>query len=268
MAHIVYIGNAVCDENGKARGGQPGNQTGKELRIQQWYLNKKGWIVLRPKDPEIAKKLAEDMKAACENMAIGYNQSKRNTLYEAAKNVGFDCAKVTTLCECDCSSLVRVCCLYAGVDVKNFTTSNEITRLMRTKMFTELTDEKYTEQCGYLKLGDILVTRYKGHTAIVLNDGRHVGPDDPPEPEPEPEPPKPMKTVIKVKGSVHVRMGNGPIYPTIGTAWNCELPYLGQATDFPNWYSTLFNGKKGFITSNKKYTELIEKEVETEGLEE
>lgn len=251
--HIVYIGNAVCDENGKAKGGKPGNQTGKELRIQQWYLNKKGWIVLRPKDPEIAKKLAEDMKAACENMAIGYNQSKRNTLFEAAKKVGFDCSKVTELCECDCSSLVRVCCYYAGIDVMSFTTANEVVRLMRKNKFIELTDSKYTDQCGYLRMGDILVTRTKGHTAIVLNDGVHVNPDDPP----EPEPPAPTKIIIKVHGSVHVRMGNGPIYPTIGTAWNCELPYLGQAIDYPYWYSTVFNGKPGFITSNKKYTTLI-----------
>ena len=32
----VKIGNAVHDEHGKARGGQPGDQTGKEVQIQDW----------------------------------------------------------------------------------------------------------------------------------------------------------------------------------------------------------------------------------------
>ena len=50
----VYIGNAVGDEHGKAAGGEPGNQTGKELYIQPWYKNKKGWRVFRPKSYEVA----------------------------------------------------------------------------------------------------------------------------------------------------------------------------------------------------------------------
>lgn len=263
MAHIVYIGNAVCDENGKARGGQPGNQTGKELRIQQWYRNTKGWVVLRPKDSEVADKIAYCMKAACENMAIGYNQAHRNTLYNYAKSVNFDCAKVVTPCECDCSSLVRVCCLYAGLKVGNFNTASERSVLMKTGAFYELTDAKYCDQCGYLKKGDILITKTKGHTAVVLNDGQHVEP----EPEPEPEPgPMPMEYAIKVKGSVHVRKLNSILSPAIGTAINCKLLYLGQAEESPYWYATLWKGQYGFITSNPKYTELIEieKKKETE----
>ena len=49
----VYIGNAVGDEHGKASGGEPGDQTGKELQIQPWYKNKKGWRVFRAKDPKL-----------------------------------------------------------------------------------------------------------------------------------------------------------------------------------------------------------------------
>lgn len=32
---IVYIGNAVGDEHGKASGGEAGNQSGKELQLMQ-----------------------------------------------------------------------------------------------------------------------------------------------------------------------------------------------------------------------------------------
>ena len=186
----VYIGNAVCDEHGNARGGQPGDQTGRELRIQPWYLNAKGWRVFRAKDPAVAKKIADDMRWACDNMAIGYNQSTRNTLYNAAKPFGFDCAKVTELCECDCSSLVRVCVLYAGIKINDFNTTSEPTRLLNTGAFDEMVGEKYTDESAYLREGDILVTRTKGHTLVILNDGDKAYDDDP-EPEPEPEPPTP-----------------------------------------------------------------------------
>lgn len=186
----VYIGNAVGDEHDKAYGGEPGDQTGKELRIQPWYLNKKGWRVFRAKDPAVAKKIADDMRWACDNMAIGYNQSTRNTLYNAAKPFGFDCAKVTELCECDCSSLVRVCVLYAGIKINDFNTTSEPTRLLNTGAFDEMVGEKYTDESAYLREGDILVTRTKGHTLVILNDGDKAYDDDP-EPEPEPEPPTP-----------------------------------------------------------------------------
>lgn len=204
----VYVGNAVCDENGHARGGKPGDQTGRELRIQPWYLNAKGWRVFRAKDPAVAKKIADDMRWACDNMAIGYNQSTRNTLYNAAKPFDFDCAKVTELCECDCSSLVRVCILYAGIKINDFNTTSEPTRLLNTGAFDEMVGEKYTDESAYLREGDILVTRTKGHTLVILNDGDKAYDDDPepePEPEPTPEPPVVRYKVVVVGGSVNVR---------------------------------------------------------------
>ena len=86
---------------------------------------------------------------------------------------------------------------------------------------------------------------------------------DEPKPDEPSEPTEPTKTitVIKVKGSVKVRTGNGTFSKRIGTAKNCELPYLGQAQTYPNWYMTQFNGQDGYISSNPKYTELITKEV-------
>ena len=76
----------------------------------------------------------------------------------------------------------------------------------------------------------------------------------------QPEPAEIIK-VIKVKGHVKVRTGNGTFSKRIGTAVDCELPYLGQAQSYPNWYMTVFNGQDGYISSNPKYTELITKEV-------
>ena len=207
----VYIGNAVGDEHNKARGGEPGDQTGKELRIQPWYANKKGWRIFRPKSDEVAQKLAYDMRAACNNPNIGYDQGQRNTLYNVAKPFGFDCAEVAVPCECDCSSLVRVCLAYAGIKVKDFNTTSEPTRLLNTGAFEEMVGEKYTDSPDYLKEGDILVTRTKGHTAVILNDGAKADdepipePEPTPDPEPAPEPPVAAYKVLVIGGSVNVR---------------------------------------------------------------
>lgn len=266
----VYIGNAVCDEHGKARGGQPGNQTGLELQKQEWYLNKKYWRVLRPKDREVAKKIAYAMAAAVKNMNIGYDQSRaRNSLYTYASKVGFDPGRVTTPCATDCSASVRVCLAYAGIMVDNFHTGTEAVILMKTGKFTELTGTEYTDHPDRLKEGDILVTRTKGHTAVVLNDGPKAEKDpeptpEPPEPTPEPPEPTPTKTMILVKGSVRVRTGNGKdspqIKPTVSKSTNPSglLPYNGQAEESPYWYKTEWQGQPGYISSVSKYTELVE----------
>ena len=53
---------------------------------------------------------------------------------------------------------------------------------MRTGEFIKLTDSKYTKSENYLGAGDILVTKTKGHTVIVLSNGKNYdGSADEPE---------------------------------------------------------------------------------------
>lgn len=174
----VYIGGASIDENGKAHGGKAGNQTGRELRRQKWYLHSKGWRVFRAKSAEVQAKLAACMSAAVANRHIGYDQYQRNTLYKAAEPFGFDVSKVTADVECDCSALVRVCCAFAGILglPEGFRTTNEPKNLLATGAFMEMVGEKYTKQAAYLKAGDILCTPVQGHTVIVLTDGDKAEP--------------------------------------------------------------------------------------------
>ena len=169
----VRVGSARIDERGKAYGGRAGDQTGRELSTQKWYLHKKGWRVFRAVNREQALKIAADMEAACGNNHIGYDQWQRNTLYKAAEPLGFDCGRVRTDCETDCSALVRVCCAYAGIMglPSDFRTGNMPKNLLATGVFVELKGAKYTDQSAYLGRGDILVTRTNGHTVVVLDDG-------------------------------------------------------------------------------------------------
>ena len=167
----VKVGSARIDENGKTHGGRAGDQNGKEVSTQAWYKHSKGWRALRCKNADKAEKIARAMQAACDNANIGYDQYQRDTLYNLAKTVDFDPARVKTPCETDCSALVRVCCAYAGITVENFRTPNEASILLHSGEFTELKESRYTDQSAYLRRGDILVTRTQGHTVVVLTDG-------------------------------------------------------------------------------------------------
>lgn len=160
----VIIGSARHDEHGNCySGGKAGDQTGQEVSAQNFYNHSKGWHVLRAKDDRVAEKLAEAMKIACDNKNIGYDQSERYGIIKHGINT-----KVKT--ECDCSSLVRACIIYAsGKDVGDFNTSNERSVILKSGLFKDVGSY---EQGDTLYNGDILVTRTKGHTVIVVSGAK------------------------------------------------------------------------------------------------
>lgn len=171
----VMIGGASSDENKSARGGQPGNQTGKELKIQKWY-NGNWHTVLRPKTAKLAEALAVQCEGACNNPNIGYDQSDRNTILAAAKAADWNLAKITTPCECDCSSLMSMCCICCGLPEADFyisrnlrTTKTIVAACKKTGMFDVLQSSEYLTSKDYLKRGDILVSNT--HTCMVLQNG-------------------------------------------------------------------------------------------------
>lgn len=155
----IIIGSARCDENGKYSGGKVGDQTGKEVSTQKFYVSSKGWYILRPKSISHASLLANKMLQACNNKNIGYDQSNRLGIIKYG-------ILTSVKTECDCSSLVRQCIKEAiGKDVGNFTTSNEVAVLVNSGLFDKVS---YTSSTT-LYSGDILVTKTKGHTVIVVS---------------------------------------------------------------------------------------------------
>ena len=246
----VYVGSASIDENGRAYGGKAGNQSGRELRRQAWYLHGKGWRVFRAKDAAAAEKIALCMKQAIANPNIGYDQYERNTLYKAAEAVGFDLSKVKVKCETDCSALVRVCCACAGIGglAADFRTGNEPSRLLATGAFVELAGERYTRQSAWLKAGDILCTATSGHTVVVLNDGDRAGREEA----------AAGKAVAITGGTVYVRRGPSLSEGALGVAKRgARLPYRGERRpDGPrDWLAVDFGGRDGWVSS--RYAEVV-----------
>ena len=164
----VKIGSARSSYGNTTPGDQNG---GREVSTENWYLHSKGWVVLRAKDPEARERIAVAMERACANDDIGYDQSTRLTLFNNVKPYGFDPSLTTKKVNTDCSALVRVCVHYAGITVDNFITSNEVSKLMATGAFEKFTDDAHCKSSDHLLRGDILDTRTKGHTVVVLSNG-------------------------------------------------------------------------------------------------
>lgn len=161
----VIIGSARINEKGTVSGGKAGDQTGREVSTQAYYMHSKGWYCLRPKSISVANALADAMLEACNNNCIGYCQAHRTSVIPKLRAAG-RLSKIKTNVETDCSELVRACCIQAGFDPGDFNTASEVRVLNATNQF--MTKISVTSRTT-LYNGDILVTKSKGHTAIVVS---------------------------------------------------------------------------------------------------
>ena len=170
---MTLIAHASKDGRGKYSGDIAGDQTGKEVCIREYY-NRPWTHVIRCKDRNMAQKIADAMTKAANNNHIGYDQNQRCSLLTYARKVGYDPAKVTTDCETDCSALVSVACMYAGIPENALykggnlsTTKNLRARLKTTGMFDVYSSKDYTAKTDKLMVGDILLAE-NHHVAVVV----------------------------------------------------------------------------------------------------
>lgn len=267
----IMVGSARIDERGNASGGAAGDQkqtsatndlTG-EVSMQKMYSHSKGWYILRPKSAAHAVKMADLMKAACNNANIGYDQGNRLGVVQH----GIMTAVKT---ECDCSSLVREVVKEAtGKDPGNFTTANEAASLEATGLFES--KRSYVSQSATpVYDGDVLVTKTKGHTVIVVSgNARKAASGSSSAPAPSVSTAKiesakgfdkTLAGAYKTIGSLYLRAGAGKGKP--------ELVVMPDNTTVRNYgYYTLVDGTKwlyvqttikgvtytGFCSSNTKY---------------
>ena len=176
---MTKIAHASGDERHKLRGGKAGDQTGTEVTIREWY-NRPWNVVLHWKDPIMAERCASNMERGCRNDKIGYDQSQRNTALVQARKVGYDMGKITEPCETDCSAMLMIACIYAGIpetalykNGNSATTSTLRARLVATGAVIVRTADKYTKSPDNNPRGDILL--YEGHhVAVQIEDGKNV----------------------------------------------------------------------------------------------
>lgn len=158
---MAKFGSARIDENGRARGGRAGDNNSREVMVQEAYMHKNGWTIIRAKDPNIANALAFIMAIACASDEVGYNQDERYAIFWTNIQKG-----VPT--NCDCSTLVPWCVRQAGItnfEVDGFYTGNEVERLAGTGQFDILPCHSIND----MYTGDILVDAAgTSHTGIIV----------------------------------------------------------------------------------------------------
>ena len=235
MAEAVWVASARSSYGNTTPGDQNG---GREVSREKYYVHSKGWYVIRAKDPAAREKIALAMEHACDNNDIGYSQPTRLTLYNDVKAFGFDPAKTTKPVNTDCSALVRVCVHYAGITVDNFITSNEVSMLMATGKFELFKDDEHCKSSDHLLRGDILVTRTKGHTVVVLNDGAKAA---------EERQSAPVETgdLLVASGSWNLRRGPGTQYDVVKTVHGGDRL---TGVDAGNWVPVQVGGAVCWIS--------------------
>lgn len=171
-----YIVHSSIDENGKASGGNSGDQTGKEVCTRKWY-NKPWNMVLRYKDAKIAAKARDIAIKLANSNLVGYDQSNRNSLYKELEKNGWNVdryIKSGVKTESDCSSFVYAvyCCVIAAIrGQSNAPTTSTAKAFYSARGFTVFTSSTYTASANKLVKGDLL---NKSGSHIVMYAGTNV----------------------------------------------------------------------------------------------
>ena len=157
---------ASIDENGNVSGGKAGNQTGKELRVDNYYQFGQDKCI-RFCDKKYGRLCAKYAKGLAKNKAIGYDQSQRMTLYSLAEKNDWSYSKLkkalrTTKVECDCSSFAStVINLAYGKRLVGCCTTATICNAVRK-----------TGRFGVMKISEAEKTWHKGD--MPLKEGKHI----------------------------------------------------------------------------------------------
>ena len=159
---------ASIGENGKATGGKPGDQTGREVKVGPYYNFGQNQCV-RFKGLTRGRKAAKIAKQLAADNSIGYNQAERGTLYNLAMSCGWNQAKLlkalkTKKVNCDCSAFVAtvINLAYGAAKVSCFTTATMVSQ----------TADKYPKNFSVLPIHEAEAKWHKGD--MPLKAGKHV----------------------------------------------------------------------------------------------
>lgn len=172
---MIQVISASIGENGSIHGGRPGDQTGREVWVRNWYS--KPWtVMLRYPDINIARAAATAAYLLAESNLVGYNQDQRNMLYQALKRYSFDVNAYIASGEktnCDCSSFVYACYAVVLPSIRydgDAPSTDEMRDVYTAWGFTAYTQPMYLTTPDNLLIGDLLVSEGR-HTVIAWEPG-------------------------------------------------------------------------------------------------
>lgn len=223
---MIKIVNAVSNERGTSKGGIKGDQTGKEIRVQNWY--DRPWdYYLEPLDKSLAQRAAEEAERIANDDSYGYDQEDR---WSGLKNDSGDF---------DCSSLCISAYILAGLNIpKKGYSGDMVERLCDTGKFVAHSDDEYLHSCDLAENGGIYVAEHK-HAVICVGG------------EPKENKEREERFELKALGSVRVR--KSPIDgKTVRILHKNERVGI-RGVHACGWY--LVDG--GYVTNNPRYVEVL-----------
>lgn len=165
------IVHCSIDEHGHISGGAAGDQTGRECCVRDYY--KKDWTeLLRYPDITIARQALAIAFALAESNLVGYNQSKRNDLYNVLDSMNWNVdkflnSKIKT--SADCSSFVYAvyCCLLKELRGQSNAPTTRTARQFYNKMGFDLyINKKYITNPDNFLEGDLI--NCSGHHIVMF----------------------------------------------------------------------------------------------------
>lgn len=265
------IVHAVSD-----RSQAPGDPSGKELLVQNFYVREGGWgyLLLPPSDlREIAEAAVQIGIQIASNNAYGYSQDRRWTGYKVINsylNSGLDVPQAIEqgYGDFDCSSFVISCYKFAGLPIKASGYTGSMLKVFKEQNFSVIDGplNDFEAQKGAIWLAP-KTNVSGGHTALCISDGPEYDPIPRPEPIPEDIP-----YVEVYKGKVNVRKE-----PSLQAGkWRIDghssahaikrFPYIGSVQNGGDLWLVVFvdetHTKTGYINFSNKmkaYVRLVEK---------
>lgn len=162
---------ASIGENGHATGGKRGDQTGKEVKVGDYYDFGQNQVI-RFKDRAIGKKAAAIARFIANDDSAGYNQDDRLSLYCACQDLDWDFSKIKKAmkkgtfpkCNTDCSAFVST--------IINIAYGRKMVGCFTTSTMYDNTVKKYPKQFESIIVSKAKEQWRKGD--MPLKAGKHV----------------------------------------------------------------------------------------------
>lgn len=198
---IVQASITENNDDGWNRKAKAGDQTGREVFIRGWYPY--DWDgIIHCLDASVSKRAVEIAIKLANSNLVGYDQSERNTLYQALKKNNWDVDKYIKSGKCtetDCSAFVYACycCVVPALrsDSNAPTVPQLKARFTKIDIFKWYTAKRFRTKDTDLRAGDILVNA-DAHTVMAIDTGETYGASETPV-KPVPSTPTNEKKTVK-----------------------------------------------------------------------
>lgn len=186
----VLIFNTQSNENGELSGGERGDQTGREARIDRFaaYYERQDYpwsFIAHCTDERAREEAVRQARGYAANDNIGYDNDPQEKLTAAqqAERAGWELSAIDTPCSANCATAVLTIYKCAGkrlgivalADIDPNRNVWEIRQeLEKTGLFTFDSDPAHLHSTEYASAGDLHVAQSR-HVLMQLVDGARAG---------------------------------------------------------------------------------------------